>query len=66
MAVHYIDVDGGAAAALGSGYLVGQVGKIRGKDGWEKLDHNRLYTALKGHDLSRAENATTKSAGFSP
>jgi len=32
VAIHDVDVDGGAAAALGRGNLVGQVGKISGQN----------------------------------
>jgi hypothetical protein len=39
MAVHGVDVDDGAATALGRGDLVGEVGKVRGKDGWGEFDH---------------------------
>jgi hypothetical protein len=47
MAVHDVDVDDGAAAALGRGDFVGQAGKIRGKYGWDELDHygNRVQGA---------------------
>ena len=39
MAVHHVHVDHRAAAPLGRGNLVGQVGKIGRKNGWQQLDH---------------------------
>ena len=39
MAVHDVDVDDRAAAALGRGNLVRQMGKIRREDGWQQLNH---------------------------
>ena len=39
VAIHHIDVDHGAATALGRGDFVGQAGEVGGKDGWNELDH---------------------------
>jgi hypothetical protein len=39
VAVHDVDVDDGAAAALGCGDLVGEVGEVRGEDGEAEIDH---------------------------
>ncbi len=62
VAVHDVDVDGGAAAALGRGNLVGQMGKIRGKDGGQQLDHGfemellagTVYQAVRGGGRRRS------------
>jgi len=35
MAIHDVDVDNGATAALGSGDFVGEAGEVGGKDGWD-------------------------------
>ena len=48
VAVHDVDVDGGAAAALGRGNLIGQVGKISGKDGGQQLNHDFRAELLAG------------------
>ena len=48
VAVHDVDVDGCAAAALGRGNLVGQVGKVGGEDGWQQLDHGMKRNSLRG------------------
>ena len=40
MAVHDIDMDNGAAAALGGGHLVGQVGEIGRKNGGKQFNHD--------------------------
>ena len=48
MAVHDVDVDDGAAAALGRGNLVGQVGEVGGEDGGKQLDHVRFRVDSRG------------------
>src|SRR5208337_3639387 len=48
VAVHDIDVDGRAAAALGCGDLIGQAGKIRGEDGGQQLNHGIRVELLAG------------------
>ena len=40
VAVHHVDMDDGAAAALGRGDFIGEAGKVGGKDGWDELDHS--------------------------
>ena len=42
VAVHDVDMDGGAAAALGRRNLVGQVGKVSGQYRRQKLNHRRI------------------------
>src|SRR5208283_568222 len=39
VAVHDVDVDDGAAAALGCGYFIGEVGKVGGENGEGEFDH---------------------------
>ena len=39
VAVHDVDVDDGAAAALGRGDFVGEVGEVGGEDGEAEFDH---------------------------
>jgi hypothetical protein len=39
MAIHDVDMDDAAAAALGRGDFVGEAGEIRGKNRWNELDH---------------------------
>jgi hypothetical protein len=37
--VHDVDVDDGAAAALGCGNLIGEMGEVGGEDGEAEFDH---------------------------
>src|ERR1017187_9785647 len=46
VAVHDVDVDDGAAATLGRGNLVGEVGEVRGEDGEAEVDHKDRYEVL--------------------
>ena len=43
VAVHDVDVDDGAAAALGRGDFVGEVGEVRGEDGEAEFDHEGRF-----------------------
>ena len=52
VAVHHVHVDGGAAAPLGRGNLVGQMGKVRGEDGGQQLDHREWCNSLRGQCIS--------------
>ena len=54
MAVHHVHVDDRAAAPLGRGNLIGQMGKIRRQDGWQQLNHRVLCSVLhRGQCISR-------------
>jgi hypothetical protein len=39
MPIHHIDVNDGAAAALGSRNFIGQMREIGGENGWEQFNH---------------------------
>ena len=58
VAVHDIDVDGGAAAPLGRGDLIGQAGKIRREDGGQQFDHMTQGVTPCGDSVS-AEQVRT-------
>jgi hypothetical protein len=46
VAVHDVDVDDGAAATLGRGNLVGEVGEVRGEDREAEVDPKGRYEVL--------------------
>jgi len=53
MAVHHVHVDHRAAATLGRGNLVRQVGEIRRKNRWKQLNHDFWMLLLAGSVYQR-------------